>query len=197
MAITDRDKWDHKYREAALSRQEPSPLVVAHSQYLPAPGRAIDLAGGNGNHALWLAQLGFEVTLADISQVALDQAVSQAHQEGLVLETCCLDLEEDPFPAGPWNLILSHLYLYRPVFTEIKKSLAPGGILICAQPTKTNLVRHARPPARYLLEDDELPGLVKGLEILSYQQGWSVSGRHDAIVVARKAPEEKSQIPRD
>ena len=192
MAITDRDKWDHKYLEAALSKQEPSPLIVAHSQYLPAPGKAIDLAGGNGNHALWLAQLGFEVTLADISQVALDQAASHARDESLSLQTCCLDLEEAPFPAGPWDLILSHLYLYRPLFVDIKKSLAPGGILICAQPTKTNLARHARPPARYLLEDGELPDLVKGLEILSYQQGWSVSGRHDAIVVARRAPGENS-----
>ncbi|MFP6620848.1 MAG: class I SAM-dependent methyltransferase [Pirellulaceae bacterium] len=192
MAISDRDKWNQKYLEATFPRQEPSPLIVAHSQYLPAPGRAIDLAGGNGNHALWLAQLGFEVTLADISQVALDQAASHARHEGLALQTCCLDLEEDPFPAGPWSLILSHLYLYRPLFPDIKNSLAPGGILICAQPTKTNLSRHARPPARYLLDDDELPELVEGLEILSYQQGWSVSGRHDAIVVARKASAGKS-----
>ena len=35
-------------------------------------------------------------------------------------------------------------------------------------------------------EDDELPDLVNGLEILHYQQGWAVSGRHDALVVAQK-----------
>ena len=95
-------------------------------------------------------------------------------------------MEEEPFPTGPWDVILTHLYLHRPLLTVLKKSLAAGGILIVLQPTKNNLLRHQRPPERFLLDEDELPGLVNDLDILHYQQGWSTTGRHDALGVAQK-----------
>ncbi len=45
-----------------------------------SPGRAIDLAGGEGRNALWLAQLGWEALVVDFSQVALDRALELATQ---------------------------------------------------------------------------------------------------------------------
>ena len=186
MPQADRDKWNRKYQDAQAYGSQPSPLIVAQKDHLPSCGEAIDVAGGQGSHALWLAQQGLTVTLADISDVALKQAGKQASKLKLALKTCLIDLEQEPFPIGPWDVILSNLYLHRPLFAALKTSLAPGGILIVLQPTKANLLRHQRPPERYLLEEDELPDLVNGLEILHYQQGWSVSGRHDALVVAKK-----------
>ena len=186
MSQADREKWNRKYRNAEGCDQQPAPAIVAQNGYLPTTGKAIDVAGGQGNHAIWLAQQGLDITLADISSVALEQASQRASQLGVPLETCLIDLEEEPFPIGPWNLILSSLYLYRPLFSDLKAALAPGGTLIVLQPTKTNLLRHQRPPERYLLDDDELPALVNDLEILHYQQGWSATGRHDALVVAQK-----------
>ena len=186
MSQADRDKWNRKYQNAQVYGSQPSPLIVAQKDHLPSCGEAIDVAGGQGSHAIWLSQQGLTVTLADISDVALEQAAEQASQLKIALKTCLIDLEQEPFPIGPWDVILSNLYLHRPLFAALKTSLAPGGILIVLQPTKANLLRHQRPPERYLLEEDELPDLVNGLEILHYQQGWSVSGRHDALVVAKK-----------
>ncbi len=186
MSQADREKWNRKYQNAQEYDTQPSPLFVAELDHLPSCGEAIDVAGGQGSHAIWLAQQGLTVTLADISDVALEQAEQQARQLKISLKTCLIDLEQEPFPLGPWDVILSNLYLHRPLFTPLKESLSPGGILIVLQPTKTNLSRHQRPPERYLLEEDELPALVSGLEILHYQQGWSLSGRHDALVVAQK-----------
>ena len=114
MSQADREKWNRKYRNAEGCDQQPSPAIVAQHGYLPTTGKAIDVAGGQGNHAIWLAQQGLDVTLADISSVALEQASQRASQLGVPLETCLIDLEEEPFPIGPWNLILSSLYLYRP-----------------------------------------------------------------------------------
>ena len=186
MPETDREKWDHKYQDLASNSSDPSPLIVAQANFLPATGQALDIAGGNGNHAIWLSQRGLQVTLADISPVALEQATQQAGQLGLTLQTCCIDFEQAPFPLGPWDLILSNLYLYRPLFSAMQAALAPGGILVCAQPTRTNLSRHARPPERYLVDEGELPKLVNDLEILHSWEGWSVTGRHESIVVARR-----------
>ena len=188
MSANDRTKWDSKYRDMAQINMEPSPLIMAQAHHIPTSGRALDLAGGQGNHAIWLANHGLDVTLADISQVALDHASHEAAQQNLALETCCIDLEEAPFPPGPWDLILSHLYLHRPLFSIITRQLAPHGVLVCVQPTQSNLQRNARPPARYLLEDGELPSLVGELEVLFYDEGWTKTGRHDATIVAIKNP---------
>ena len=103
-----------------------------------------------------------------------------------MIRTLCTDLEEKPFPAGPWDLILSCRYLQRPLFKIYPQVLAPGGTLIVIQPTKTNLERHAKPPADFLLDDGELPGLVFGLKVVHLEEGWLADGRHDAVVVARK-----------
>ena len=53
-------------------------------------------------------------------------------------------------------------------------------------PTRSNLRRHTRPGPRHLLGDGELPGLVRGLEVLRYEEGWTEQGRHEARLVARR-----------
>ena len=65
--------------------------------------------------------------------------------------------------------------------------LVPGGWLVCELPTRKNLERHARPSARWLLDEGELARLVMGLEIVRLEEGWSAAGRHEARVVARKS----------
>ncbi len=64
--------------------------------------------------------------------------------------------------------------------------LAPGGLLVAAHATRTNLERHPRPGPDHVLEEGELPRLVRGLELVRSEEGWLESGRHEARVVARK-----------
>jgi hypothetical protein len=52
-------------------------------------------------------------------------------------------------------------------------------------PTRSNLERHPRHDPRHMLEDGELPGLVRSLEIVRYKEGWTQQGRHEALLVAR------------
>jgi hypothetical protein len=64
--------------------------------------------------------------------------------------------------------------------------LAPGGLLVVEHPTRSNLLRHEKPGAAFLLDDGELPGLCAGLSIEIYEEGWSQAGRHEARIVARR-----------
>jgi hypothetical protein len=41
---------------------------------------------------------------------------------------------------------------------------------------QANVERHEKPPARFLLEDGELPTLVTGLAIVHYEEGWLAEG---------------------
>lgn len=181
----DRERWNERYR-AGDPPPPPSPFLLGLDALLPHRGRALDVAGGAGRHALWLARRGLAVTLADVSDVALAQAASTARAEGLPLETVRVDLERDPLPAGPFELVLCTYFLHRPLFAALPEALAPGGLLVFAHATRTNLTRHPRPGPDHVLEDGELPGLVRGLEVIRAEEGWLESGRHEARVVARK-----------
>src|SRR4051794_41724500 len=84
MAATDREKWDERYRARAPAA-EPSPSLVGLESFLPRSGHALDLAGGAGRNSLWLAGRGLDVTLVDVSPVALEIASDRAAAAGLAL----------------------------------------------------------------------------------------------------------------
>lgn len=186
MSDRDRDKWNRRYTDPSHAPGEPSRLLVDLQRFLPKTGRALDLAGGSGRHAIWLAQQGLQVTLADISRQALAIARQRAEQANVEIGAIEIDLDCDSIPTGPWDLILTFFYLCRPLFRRFPSVMSPTGRLIVVQPTLSNLQRHAKPPAEFLLDDGELPNLVEGLEILHYQEGWSVEGRHDAIIICQQ-----------
>jgi tellurite methyltransferase len=183
MAASDRERWNTKYREEEAISQ-PSSFLAALAGLLPWQGRALDVAGGSGRNALWLLRRGLQVTIADISEVALQRAALAAPG----LQTVRLDLENEPLPAGPWDLILCSHFLHRPLFARCPGLLAPGGCLVIAHPTVSNLQKHPRPGRQFLLEDGELPSLISGLDVLLYEEGWADSGRHEAHLLARKPP---------
>src|SRR4051812_46894880 len=186
MSLDDRLRWDEKYRQDTARPSLPSPFLVAISDMLPGGGKVLDLAGGAGANAVWLASRGWDVTVADISPAGLAIATEQARSAGVVLRTLEVDLEQEAFPPGPWDLIVCVRFLWRPLFEVIPEALSPGGVLVVVHPTRSNLERHARPGPRHLLEDRELPGLVQGLEILRYEEGWTEGGHHDARLVAHR-----------
>jgi tellurite methyltransferase len=182
VSSADRERWNAKYREEG-SVPEPSSLLAAVADRLPVSGRALDVAGGAGRNARWLIKRGLQVTIADVSDEGL--RIAGAAVPGV--QTILLDLESEPLPVGPWDLILVSHYLHRPLFAQFPALLAPGGLLLVAHPTLKNLEKNPRPGRHFLLEDGELPGLVTGLEILDSREGWLDSGRHEAWLLARKA----------
>ena len=63
-------------------------------------GPAVDLGGGQGRHALYLASLGFDVELVDLSEEALGQARRTAAQLELPLRTVRSNIAFYDPPAG-------------------------------------------------------------------------------------------------
>jgi tellurite methyltransferase len=179
MAQADSGKWNARYGEEAASLQ-PSPFLAQVSEVLPRTGRALDVAGGSGRNARWLAQHGLTVTVADISDVAL----ARAAQEGFA--TVLVDFDVDPLPEGPWDLIFVNHFLHRPLFAQIPSRLAPEGLVVVAHPTVTNLERNPHPGRKFLLEPGELRLLAHGLEIVSFDEAWRENGWHEARLVARR-----------
>jgi SAM-dependent methyltransferase len=185
VSVHDREKWDARYREGD-SPSAPSSFLTGLDALLPRRGRALDVAGGAGRHALWLARRGLTVTLTDVSPVALEQASRAAREEGLPLATLLVDLEVEPLPDGPWDLVLCTYFLHRPLFAAFPRVLAPGGWLAFAHATRRNLERHPRPGPAHLLDEGEAATLVRGLQVIQLAEGWFEEGRHEARLLARR-----------
>jgi len=184
----DRERWNDKWRARAGELESPAAFVVEQGPLLPDAGRALDVAGGCGRHAVWLAQHGLDVTLIDVSDLALERAERRFAQAGVRVRMLRADLDDDVPSLPLFDAIVMFHYLNRQRRDEIAHLLAAGGLVIAAQPTVTNLERHASPSRRFLVETGELELWARGLnlEIIVAREGWTADGRHEAELVARR-----------
>lgn len=61
------------------------------NRYVKPNDKVLDLGGGPGKYSLYLAELGCDVTLADLSQNNVDFALNKAKELGLPLNGKCVD----------------------------------------------------------------------------------------------------------
>jgi SAM-dependent methyltransferase len=124
--------WDARYAEQAQWSAGPNALVAALLGDLP-PGRAVDLAAGEGRHSCWLAGLGWEVTAVDFSAVGLDRG--RAAPGGDAVRWVVADVLSWTPPAADLDLVLV-AYLHLPeadtvdLLTRAIGWLRPGGRLL-------------------------------------------------------------------
>jgi 2-polyprenyl-3-methyl-5-hydroxy-6-metoxy-1,4-benzoquinol methylase len=89
------------YREVALENipwnlpEPPRLLVEMVESGKIKPCRVVDLGCGAGNHAVWLAEQGFDVTGIDISREAVGHAVALASRKGVTCRFVAVDLLGD------------------------------------------------------------------------------------------------------
>ncbi len=159
---TRRQLWDerHAAREPIESR-EPDPALADVASSMP-PGRALDLAAGDGRHAIWLASRGWQATGVDFSGVAVERAREAAARAGVVVAWVHADLLEwAPEPGSADLVAIMFLHLppveRRAVVAKAVDALAPGGRLLLVGHDRVNLGRDVpgpRDPA-YLWDPDE------------------------------------------
>jgi 2-polyprenyl-3-methyl-5-hydroxy-6-metoxy-1,4-benzoquinol methylase len=188
----DRERWNARWRERAGELEDPSAFLSDHAMLLPAAGKVLDLAGGAGRNGIWFARRGCDVTLVDVSDVALDKAEARAKRLGIANRMRFLRVDlEAPLPFAPlFDVVLVVHYLDRMRRDSFAELLHDNGMLIAANPTITNRERHAHPSERFLVERGELASWVcnLGFDLLATREDWTVEGMHEASVIARKRP---------
>ena len=185
MSDTEREHWDHRYRTEGVRTTDPAAFLVEAAPRFSPASRILDVGGGGGRHAVWLAQRGHDVTIADISAAGLEIARNAAADAGVEVATVCMDFDTDPIPAGPWDVIIDFHFIKRDLFPAFLAVLRPGGLLVFVRATTRNLERNERPPRPYLLAEGEGWDLLAGYELLIAREGWSVEGRHEFEALAR------------
>jgi len=130
-----REDWDRRYAAVEnLWSAKPNRFLAAEVADLEA-GRALDLACGEGQNAIWLATQGWAVTAVDYSEVAIEKARGRAAREGVAVGFRCADLVDyEPEPAAFELVVVLYLHIpaeeRRSVLEGAAAGLAPGGTFL-------------------------------------------------------------------
>jgi ubiquinone/menaquinone biosynthesis C-methylase UbiE len=112
-------------------------------RYLPPPpARVFDIGGGPGRYSIWLAELGYRVTLADLSPDLLAIARERAKEANVDLENIAeadarqlSSFDDTSFDAALCFVPLYHLLLEndrRSAAAEVSRVVKPGGMVFAA-----------------------------------------------------------------
>jgi SAM-dependent methyltransferase len=167
-----REDWDRRYAETELLWSgRPNRVLIEETAALE-PGRALDLACGEGQNALWLAQHGWRVTGVDYSSVAIAKARDRAEREGVEIELICSDLlEYEPEDAAFDLVIVFFLHVptaeRRRVLAGAASALTPGGTILLLGHDLTNMTDGVGGPSNpsVLYTPDDIVTDLSGFEI--------------------------------
>jgi SAM-dependent methyltransferase len=141
--MSDVASWDERYRAAEFVwSTQPNRFLPPEVEGL-IPGRALDLACGEGRNAVWLATQGWDATGVDFSTTGLEKAARLAEQNNVSVEWVCADVTSWQ-PAEPFDLVIA-FYLQLPeaprhaVLGAAARALAPSGTLLVVAHDLTNL----------------------------------------------------------
>jgi SAM-dependent methyltransferase len=172
----DARAWDERYAASELVWSAgPNAFVAAELAGLP-PGRALDLAAGEGRNAIWLARRGWQVTAADFSQVALDKGRRLAGDTPV--RWVRADATTWDEPASYELVVLAYLQLAaeerRAAVRAAYASLVPGGTFLLVAHDSSNLAEGTGGP-----QDPAV--LMTAADVLRDLEG----GEHDVLRAER------------
>lgn len=167
------EAWNRRYAGADLVWSAgPNRLLAVEVADL-RPGRALDLACGEGRNAIWLAEQGWEVTGVDFAEVGLEKARAIAAQRGVTPHFVCADLLEYRPAAQAFDLVLV-LYLQIPaaerriVLPRAAAAVSPGGTFLLIGHDLLNLTEGYGGPrdAAVLYTADDVVADLPGLDVV-------------------------------
>jgi SAM-dependent methyltransferase len=193
----DARDWNERYRATErLWTREPN-LFVTDRLWYNDPGRALDLAAGEGRNAIWLASRGWSVTAVDFSVEAVLRGRSEKSEVDFVVADV-LEWE----PEGVFELVLiAYLHVVSTDFEKaVRRSrewLVPGGEVFMIGHDESN-IDHGYGGPQYpeiLWDVDEIVGWLDGMDLVEAQvvrrpveTDTGLKFARDALVRARARP---------
>jgi 2-polyprenyl-3-methyl-5-hydroxy-6-metoxy-1,4-benzoquinol methylase len=169
-----KDFWHERYSEADFAYgTEPNTFLASKRELIPAGGKALAIADGEGRNGVWLAQQGCEVTSVDYSEAGVEKANKLAAERGVRINAICADLGEWAWPENEYDLVISIFAHFPPplrkqVHANILKALKPGGTLILESyhPTQLEYKTGGPPAAEMMYSVEDLKADFDGAEFV-------------------------------
>lgn len=173
--MREREKWDTRYQDSKepFYGREPSAFLARSLPLLPERGRCLDLGGGQGRNAIFLAHRGWEVVMVDAALAGVAHARAWAGAEKVRLRSVVADLQEGALavPERSLDLVLMVNYHDRSTMTAAGNWLRPGGALLVEGFGQEQLGRSSGGPQdpALLFHPNQLLLLAHGLRVVWYE----------------------------
>lgn len=195
--------WDERYAgDDYLFGEAPNAFLARQAALLPATGRALAVADGEGRNGVWLAQHGMNVDSVDGSVVAQRKAARLAEKAGVTLNLILADMSDWAWPEAAYDVVAGIFIqfagpsLCAKMFAGMRRALKPGGVMLIEGYGPRQLEYRTGGPSDLanLYTEDLLRaefGSFEIIELTSYDTRLSEGSRHDGMsalvdLVARK-----------
>ncbi len=172
----EREKWNQRYQDGTQGNTAPDQFLAdTFDRYIeplfPGAGYALDVAGGTGRHAIFLADKGWKVKLIDIAEAGIANARMKAARLSGEIEFATEDVTKFRAQGPLYDIITVFFFLQREILPELIRALRPGGLMIYKTYTdaQSNFAGGPTNPA-YLLKENELLHLFPGFHVLHYAE---------------------------
>lgn len=166
----DERVWEDKYKIEALDDLPMPAALLQRNGHLIAGGKALDIAMGAGQNAVFLAAHGCDVTGVDRSEAAVALARQHAIHNSVILNAAVADILSYPLADNSFDIILNFYFLERTLLPAIKRALKSNGLLFFETYTieQTHFGRPRNPD--HLLKPNELLLAFFDLFIIFYHE---------------------------
>lgn len=182
--------WDERYAgEKYLFGKEPVLLLKNYLSILK-PGKAVEIACGEGRNSVFLAQNGFQIEGVDCSKNAIEKAKKLAAEKNATAEFKTQNLDFFLMPLMKYDTIV--MTYYRPqarFFSEVRRGLVAGGTFALEAYTVDHLRAQNVPNPNIDFEDcfkpNEVLSHLKDFHVLLYKE-IPEGNSHTVQVIAKK-----------
>ena len=170
--MSRQQKWNERYTKKDLIwSAAPNHVFVREVEDLK-PGKALDVACGEGRNALWLVEQDWDVTGIDFSDVAIVKAEQIAAKRSVNVNWIAANVSTMQLPQHEYDLA-AVLYLHTPPeererwMANVTNSIKPGGSFIYIAHDTSNLEHGVGGPQDLALLPslEEITGALTGFEI--------------------------------
>ena len=137
-------KWNQQYLKTVLNQRQKHSLILEKQIKHLSPGKALDLASGEGRNSLYLAKQGWKVTAVDFSEAAVKNGRELAKRQGLTINWKVADLTAYIPDRESFDFVcLFYLHMpkepFRRVLNNAAAALRPGGTFLVVGHDLSNL----------------------------------------------------------
>jgi SAM-dependent methyltransferase len=162
-AYGEAELYDRVYAEAPAFNTQPNRLLMDAIKDR-RPGRALDIAMGQGRNSVYLASQGWDVTGFDVSEVGLRSAEQLAKSRAVKIRSVLSSDEDFDFGNAQWDLIAMIYAIEKRSVHRIGPALKAGGLVVIEAGHKSVS------GATLEYESNELLRIFEGFRILRYEE---------------------------
>jgi SAM-dependent methyltransferase len=137
MDSNEYERWETRFGVADyVFGRTPNYFLAACKPLLPASGRALAVADGEGRNGVWLAEQGLDVLSIDFSPAAQQKAKALARERGMRIAFEQADVHDWEYPDAVFDLVVEIFTQFSsPVerakkWAGMRKALKVGGLMI-------------------------------------------------------------------